>query len=141
MIGGHDEVWSSACLLYPRTFVHRLCLRSCDERLWFMSQCMVVSYEVCSSFYYSRYYECGILTNWQIENRLISANSHAALSGSDIMRSVAVEAIKTIPGDSNWTYLEHEMFGPRLPLDIPQVIFSFVSSLVSYKGIFRTFGI
>lgn len=43
------------------------------------------------------------------------------------MRSIAVEAIKTIPNDSNWTYLEHEVFGPRLPLDIPQVAFSFVS--------------
>lgn len=49
------------------------------------------------------------------------------------MRSIAVEAIKTIPGNSNWTYLEHETFSPRLPLDIPQVIFSFVSSLVSCK--------
>lgn len=128
-IGVHDEVWSSACLLYPQTFVHKLCLRLCDERSWLISQCMVVSYEVCSNFYYSRYYECGI------KSCLISANSHVALSGSDIMRSVAVEAIKTIPANSNWTYLEHEMFGPRLSLDIPQVIFSFVSSLVSYKGI------
>lgn len=63
----------------------------------------------------------------------LSASSQAALSGSDIMRSIAVEAIKTIPGDNNWTYLEHEVFGPRLPLDVPQVIFAFVSSLVSGK--------
>lgn len=55
------------------------------------------------------------------------------LFGSDIMRSLAVEAIRTIPGNNNWTYFEHEIFGPRLSLDIPQVIFSFVSSLVSCK--------
>lgn len=52
------------------------------------------------------------------------------------MRSIAVEAIKSI--ESNWTYLEHEIFGPRLPLDIPQVIFSFVSSFMQR---FHTFGI
>lgn len=76
---------------------------------------------------------------YSIKNYLISANSHAALSGSDIMRFIAVEAIKTIP-DSNWTYLEHEIFGPRLSLDIPQVIFSLVSKFVSCKG-FAFFGI
>jgi len=72
--------------------------------------------------------------NTNIKNYLISANNHAILFGSDIMRSLAVEAIRTIPGDNNWTYLEHEVFGPRLSLDIPQVIFSFVSSLISYKA-------
>jgi len=75
-----------------------------------------------------------MLLSWygyhNIKNCLISANSHTALSGSDIMRSVAVEAIKTIPGDSNWTYLEHEVFGPRLSLDTSQVIFSFVRNFV-----------
>lgn len=60
-----------------------------------------------------------------VHGRFIRANSHVALSGSDIMRSVAVEAIKTIPGDNNWSYLEHEVSGPRLSLDIPQVMFSF----------------
>lgn len=49
------------------------------------------------------------------------------------MRSIAIEAIKTMPSNSNWTYLEHEVFGPRLSLDIPQVIFSFVSRLVARK--------
>ncbi|XP_011878678.1 PREDICTED: uncharacterized protein LOC105567982 [Vollenhovia emeryi] len=70
---------------------------------------------------------------FQRENHLISANNHAALFGSDVMRFVAVEAIKTIPGDSNWTYLEHEIFGPRLPLDIPQVIFSFNDNNLAYS--------
>ncbi|RLU16288.1 hypothetical protein DMN91_012048 [Ooceraea biroi] len=50
------------------------------------------------------------------------ASGYVTLSGSDIMRSIAVEAIKTI--DGNWTYLEHETSGPRLPLNTPQVIFS-----------------
>ncbi|XP_018402311.1 PREDICTED: uncharacterized protein LOC108779394 isoform X1 [Cyphomyrmex costatus] len=60
-----------------------------------------------------------------VHGRFMRANSHAALSGSDIMRSIAIEAIRTIPGGNNWTYLEHEVFSPRLSLDIPQVIFSF----------------
>ncbi|KAG5313712.1 PREDICTED: uncharacterized protein LOC105144805 [Acromyrmex echinatior] len=60
-----------------------------------------------------------------VHGRFMRANNHAVLFGSDIMRSIAVEAIRTIPGDNNWTYLEHEVFGPRLSLDIPQVIFSF----------------
>lgn len=58
---------------------------------------------------------------------MISVDRDVALSGSDIMRSIAVEAIKTIPGDNNWTYLEYEIFGPRLLLDMPQVIFSHVN--------------
>ncbi|XP_020277920.1 uncharacterized protein LOC109851844 isoform X2 [Pseudomyrmex gracilis] len=62
-----------------------------------------------------------------LHGRLSQDSGHVALFGSDVMRSVAVEAIKTIPGDSNWTYLEHEVFGPRLSLDIPQVAFSFVN--------------
>jgi len=67
-------------------------------------------------------------------NFLILANEHVALSGSDVIRSIAVEAIKTIP-DRNWTYLEHEVFGPRLSLNIPQVIFLFVSIFNSIKCI------
>lgn len=62
-----------------------------------------------------------------IHGRFARANEHVALSGSDVMRSIAVEAIKTIP-DGNWTYLEHESFGPRLSLNIPQVIFLFNDS-------------
>lgn len=61
----------------------------------------------------------------EMHGRFMQVNSHVALSGSDIMRSIAIEAIKTMPSNSNWTYLEHEVFGPRLSLDIPQVIFSF----------------
>ncbi|XP_011636267.1 LOW QUALITY PROTEIN: uncharacterized protein LOC105426653 [Pogonomyrmex barbatus] len=60
-----------------------------------------------------------------VHGRFARANGRVALSGSDIMRFVAVEGIKTIPGNTNWEYLEQEVFGPRLPVDVPQVIFSF----------------
>ncbi|KAH0949521.1 hypothetical protein HN011_010701 [Eciton burchellii] len=53
----------------------------------------------------------------------VSTDSYVMLSGSDVARSIALEAIKTIP-DRNWTYLDHEISGPRLSLDTPQVIFS-----------------
>ncbi|CAL1686623.1 unnamed protein product [Lasius platythorax] len=62
-----------------------------------------------------------------LHGRFTRANDHVALSGSDVIRSIAVEAVKTIP-DGNWTYLEHEVFGPRLSLNIPQVIFLFNDS-------------
>lgn len=62
-----------------------------------------------------------------VHGRLTRANQQVALSGSDVIRSIAVEAIKTIP-DRNWTYLEHEVVGPRLSLNIPQVIFLFNDS-------------
>lgn len=68
-----------------------------------------------------------------VHGPFVPANSQAALSGSDITRSIAVEAIKTIPGGSNWTYLEHEVFGSRLPLDVPQVIFSFNDNNLAYS--------
>ncbi|KAL6256434.1 hypothetical protein P5V15_012547 [Pogonomyrmex californicus] len=60
-----------------------------------------------------------------VHGRFARANGRVALSGSDIMRFVAVEGIKAIPGNTNWEYLEQEVFGPRLPVDVPQVIFSF----------------
>lgn len=66
---------------------------------------------------------------------MILASEHVALSGSDVVRSIAVEAIKTIP-DRNWTYLEYEVVGPRLSLNIPQVIFLFVSIFVIHLIIF-----
>ncbi|XP_029173155.1 uncharacterized protein LOC114942022 isoform X5 [Nylanderia fulva] len=51
--------------------------------------------------------------------------AHVTLSGSDVIRSIAVEAVKTIP-NGNWTYLDHDKMsiGPIL-LNIPQVTFSF----------------
>jgi len=72
-------------------------------------------------FKFSSRYE--ILLNF----RAVSADSYVMLSGSDVVRSIAVEAIKAIPDDRNWTYLDHEIPGPRLSLDTPQVIFSLVS--------------
>jgi len=66
--------------------------------------------------------QCKILLNF----RAVSTDSYVMLSGSDVARSIALEAIKTIP-DRNWTYLDHEISGPRLSLDTPQVIFSLVS--------------
>ncbi|XP_071648813.1 uncharacterized protein [Temnothorax longispinosus] len=92
----------------------------------------LVSSDVCSQAL-STFMWRKVLAYVTVHGRFTRANSHVALSGSDIMRSVAVEAIKTIPGDSNWTYLEHEMFGPRLPLDIPQVIFSFNNNNLAYS--------
>ncbi|XP_018343045.1 PREDICTED: N-acetylated-alpha-linked acidic dipeptidase 2-like [Trachymyrmex septentrionalis] len=68
-----------------------------------------------------------------VHGRFGRANNHTVLFGSDIMRSIAVEAIRTISGDNNWTYLEHEIFGPRLSLDIPQVIFSFNDNSPAYN--------
>ncbi|XP_070166426.1 aminopeptidase NAALADL1 [Polyergus mexicanus] len=62
-----------------------------------------------------------------MHDRFTRANDRVILSGSDVIRSIAVEAIKTIP-DGNWTYLEREVFGPRLSLNIPQVIFLFNDS-------------
>lgn len=58
---------------------------------------------------------------------MISGDGDVALSGSDIIRSIAIEAIKTIPDGNNWTYLEYEDFGPRLLLNMPQVTFSYVN--------------
>ncbi|KAL0110587.1 hypothetical protein PUN28_013879 [Cardiocondyla obscurior] len=68
-----------------------------------------------------------------VHDHFVRGNNHMALSGSDVMRSIAVEAIKTIPGDNNWTHLEHEAYGPRLPLDIPQVICSFNDNNFAYR--------
>jgi len=59
--------------------------------------------------------------------RAVSTGTYVTLSGSDVARSIAVEAIKAIPNDDNWTYLDHETSGLRLSLDTPQVIFSLVS--------------
>ncbi|XP_072749051.1 uncharacterized protein [Anoplolepis gracilipes] len=62
-----------------------------------------------------------------VHGRFTQANNRVTLIGSDVIRSIAVEAIKTIP-NGNWTYLENEVFGPRLSLNVPQVIFSFDDS-------------
>ncbi|XP_072749049.1 uncharacterized protein [Anoplolepis gracilipes] len=59
-----------------------------------------------------------------VHGRFTQANNRVTLTGSDVIRSIAVEAIKTIP-NRNWTYLENELFGPRLSLNVPHVIFSF----------------
>ncbi|XP_071562198.1 uncharacterized protein [Temnothorax nylanderi] len=92
----------------------------------------LVSSDVCSQAL-STFMWRKVLAYVTVHGRFTRANSHVVLSGSDVMRSVAVEAIKTIPGDSNWTYLEHEIFGPRLPLDIPHVIFSFNNNNLAYS--------
>lgn len=47
------------------------------------------------------------------------------------MRSIAIEAIKTVSSNGNRTYLEHEISGPRLPLDFPQVTFSYVCMYIT----------
>ncbi|XP_072749054.1 uncharacterized protein [Anoplolepis gracilipes] len=59
-----------------------------------------------------------------VHGRFTQANNRVILIGSDVIRSIAVEAIKTIP-NGNWTYLENEVFGPRLSLNVPHVMFSF----------------
>lgn len=51
------------------------------------------------------------------------------------MQSIAIEAIKTIPNDGNWTYLEREGPYSRLLLDLPQVSFSFVSIQIILRKI------
>ncbi|XP_029173129.1 uncharacterized protein LOC114942022 isoform X2 [Nylanderia fulva] len=62
-----------------------------------------------------------------------SRQTHVTLSGSDVIRSIAVEAVKTIP-NGNWTYLDHDKMsiGPIL-LNIPQVTFSFMISQTMWR--------
>ncbi|XP_032676918.1 uncharacterized protein LOC116846767 isoform X2 [Odontomachus brunneus] len=67
----------------------------------------------------------------------LQAYGYVTLSGSDIMQSIAIEAIKTIPGNSNWTHLERKASDSRLFLDIPQVLFSFNESNLTRNEIYH----
>ncbi|XP_050444965.1 aminopeptidase NAALADL1-like [Cataglyphis hispanica] len=63
-----------------------------------------------------------------VPGRFTEANDRVTLAGSDVMRSIAVDAINTIPDViGNWIYLE-QVFDRRLSLNIPQVIFLFNSN-------------
>lgn len=116
--------------------VRRLCRIFYGEKLWHMWRRMVISCKVGLNFHlFLPFY----VAKTNTRNYLISANGHITLSGSNVMQSIAIEAIKTIPGDSNWTYFEHKGSDSRLFLDIPQVSFSFVSIQIALYKIITLF--